>query len=314
MTLLVTGVAGFIGSHLTEKLLGQGQEVVGLDNFNDFYSPRVKRGNLAWAQKHKSFTLFEKDVTDRIFLEKLFKKYRFEKVIHLAARAGVRPSFENPNIYVKDNLLGTLSLLETIKRFPVKNFIFASSSSVYGNSSRAPFSENSDTDTPLSPYGATKKAGELLCFTYHQKYKIPTTILRFFTVYGPRQRPDMAIHLFTKLILEKKEIPVFGEGNSERDYTYIGDVLQGILAALQKQFDFEIFNLGTSHTIMLKDLIGLLEKNLKQKARLKFFPFFEGDMRLTYANISRARKLLNYKPRTRLEDGLKEFIAWYKKG
>jgi len=271
MEILVTGGTGFIGSHLIERLLEEGHEVVCLDNFNDYYNPQIKRKNISPFLKEKRFNLIEADIRDRDSLREIFEGNHFDKVIHLAAQAGVRPSLENPNLYVDVNINGTLNLLELSKEYKIKSFIFGSSSSVYGATKEIPFFERSELK-PISPYGVSKRTGELLCSTYNHLYNLPVTILRFFTVYGPRQRPDMAIHKFTKLIDEGKKIYLYGDGETSRDYTYISDIVEGIISSLNKDFNYEIFNLGNSNPTNLSHLISLIEKNLGKSAKIKYLP------------------------------------------
>ncbi len=311
--ILVTGGAGFIGSHLVERLLERGEEVVVVDDFNDYYSPKLKWRNLKNVLEHPGFHLEQGDIRDFPFLERLFKRYPLKEVIHLAARAGVRPSVEDPILYEEVNGLGTVNLLELCRRYEVPKFIYGGSSSVYGDSSKVPFSEEDCCDRPVSPYAATKRANELICHAYHHLFGIKVVSLRFFTVYGPRQRPEMAIHKFTRLIDRGEEIPVFGDGSSRRDYTYIDDIIQGVLAAHEKDFDFEIFNLGESQTTDLLTLIHLIEENLGKKAKIKFLPFQPGDVHVTYADISKAKRLLGYNPQVPIEQGIRRFVDWYKK-
>lgn len=308
---LVTGGAGFIGSHLVDHLLQRGEEVVVVDDFNDYYSPKLKWRNLAQALKKPKFHLEQGDIRDFPFLERVFKRYPIKLVVHLAARAGVRPSVEDPLLYEEVNGLGTTNLLELCRRFKVSKFVYGSSSSVYGYSNKVPFSEDDCSDRPASPYAATKRANELICHAYHHLFGIKVVCLRFFTVYGPRQRPEMAIHKFTRLIDQGLEIPVYGDGSSKRDYTYIDDIIQGVLAAIDKDFDYEIFNLGESQVTDLLTLIKLIEVHLGKKAKLKFLPFQPGDVPITYADISKAKKLLGYKPCVPIEEGIKRFISWY---
>jgi UDP-glucuronate 4-epimerase len=304
MAILITGGAGFIGSHLTDHLLSLGEKVIVLDNFNDYYSPQLKRKNIAQHSKKKNFYLIKGDIRNYALLKKSFKKFPIRKVVHLAARAGVRPSLENPLLYSEVNLSGTLNLLEVCKRAKLKNFIFASSSSVYGERDKVPFSEKDRVDHQVSPYGATKKAGELFCHCYHHLYDIPITCLRFFTVYGPRQRPDMAIRKFMEAIIKNKPITVYGDGTSSRDYTYIDDIIKGILKSLQKSFDYEIINLGNSKPVTLKNLISKIETSLGKKAVIKKRPLQAGDVSKTYADIKKAKKMLSWKPETILDKGL----------
>ncbi len=311
--ILVTGGAGFIGSHLVERLIEQGEEVVVVDDFNDYYSPKLKWRNIKQVLSHPAFHLEQGDIRDFPFLERIFKRYRIKEVIHLAARAGVRPSVEDPILYEEVNGLGTTNLLELCRRYEVPKFIYGGSSSVYGESSKVPFSEKDCCDRPVSPYAATKRANELICHAYHHLFGIKVISLRFFTVYGPRQRPEMAIHKFTRLIDQGKEIPVYGDGSSRRDYTYIDDIIQGIMAAHEKDFDYEIFNLGESRTTDLLTLIHLIEENLGKKAKIRFLPPQPGDVSVTYADISKAKKLLGYNPQVPIEEGIKRFVEWYKK-
>ncbi len=310
--ILVTGGAGFIGSHLVDRLLERGEEVVVVDDFNDYYSPKLKWHNLAQALKNPRFHLEQGDIRDFPFLERVFKRYPLKLIVHLAARAGVRPSVEDPLLYEEVNGLGTTNLLELCRRFGVRKFVYGSSSSVYGYSNKVPFSEEDCSDRPASPYAATKRANELICHAYHHLFGLKVVCLRFFTVYGPRQRPEMAIHKFTRLIDQGKEIPVFGDGSSKRDYTDIDDIIQGVLAAIDKDFDYEIFNLGESQVTDLLTLIHLIEENLGKRARIKFLPFQPGDVPITYADISKAKKFLGYQPQVPIEEGIKRFITWYK--
>lgn len=310
--ILVTGGAGFIGSHVCDSLLKKGYIVICLDNFNDFYSPERKRKNIKHNLKSKNFFLEIADITDVKKLKSLFVKYKPDKIIHLAARAGVRPSLENPFIYEETNIKGTLNLLELSRLFKIKKFIFGSSSSVYGKNNKIPFSEDDKTDTPISPYAATKKSGELLCYTYSHLYSINIVCLRFFTVYGPRGRPDMAPFLFTKKIIEGEQITLFGDGNSQRDYTYISDIVDGILSALDRDMKFEIFNLGNSKRVKLKELVSTIEKYTNKKAKIITKEMPKGDVQVTYADISKAKKYLGYSPQTDVNKGIKIFVNWFK--
>jgi len=310
--ILITGGAGFIGSHLVERLLSEGHEVICLDNFDSFYASEIKRANLRLAENNPRFTLIEGDIRNPESLKKLFEQHQIEKVVHLAARAGVRPSIAQPQLYEDVNIKGTINLLEVCKEFSIGQFIFGSSSSVYGTNSKVPFSEDDKIEMPISPYAASKRAGELFCYTYHHLYNIPMTCLRFFTVYGPRQRPEMAIHKFTRLIDEGKEIPMFGDGTSQRDYTYVSDIIDGITNALGKPFEFEIFNLGESCTVELKYLISFIEDSLGKAAKIKKLPPQPGDVPITFADINKARALLGYNPKVSIEAGIQQFIAWYK--
>lgn len=311
MKILVTGGAGFIGSNLIERLLKEGYDIVCLDNFNDYYDPQIKRDNIKPFLREKRFNLVEADIRDKDTLKKIFEKYKFHKVIHLAAQAGVRPSLENPNLYVDVNVNGILNLLELSREYKIKSFIFGSSSSVYGATKEIPFSEEGKLK-PISPYGVSKRAGELLCSTYNHLYNLPITILRFFTVYGPRQRPDMAIHKFTKLIDEGKEICLYGDGETSRDYTYVSDIVEGIMSALNRDFSFEIFNLGNSEPISLSQLVSLIENNLNKTSKIKYLPVQPGDPSITFADITKSKKLLNYEPKVNIDEGIKRFIKWYK--
>ncbi|NOX67516.1 MAG: NAD-dependent epimerase/dehydratase family protein [Chlorobi bacterium] len=310
---LVTGGAGFIGSHLVDSLLSEGNNVITIDNFDEFYSKEVKLSNIASALTFDTFQLIEGDIRDKDLLDDLFSNNHIDVVIHLAAKAGVRPSIENTVEYYDVNINGTLNILEAMKKFDVKNLIFASSSSVYGNNKKVPFSESDIVDYPISPYAATKKSGELLCHTYHHLYDFKINCLRFFTVYGPRQRPDLAIHKFSKMILNDETIPMFGDGTTKRDYTYIDDIIQGIKLAIKNLNGYEVFNLGESRTIMLKELITLIEKEIGKKANIEKLPLQPGDVEQTYADVSKAKELLNYDPQYEIEEGIKNFIEWLKK-
>ncbi|VVB76001.1 GDP-L-fucose synthase [Candidatus Tiddalikarchaeum anstoanum] len=313
MTILVTGSAGFIGSHIVQKLLEKGEKIIGVDNFDMLYEPSYKLRNISEFVDNKNFIFKTIDFRNFKDVESLFKEYPITKIIHLGARAGVRPSIDDPFIYQDINVKGTLNLLELARLNKIQNFIFASSSSVYGNSKKVPFNEMDSADRPISPYAASKRAAELLCFNYSHLYNIPVSCLRFFTVYGPRQRPEMAIASFTKKIDEGKEISLYGDGDSSRDYTYIDDITDGILKALNKKFSYEIINLGNSNPIKLKYLVSLIEKELGKKAVIKFLPKQAGDVETTYADISKAQKLLEYKPSITIEEGIKRYVVWYKK-
>jgi UDP-glucuronate 4-epimerase len=313
MTILVTGGAGFIGSHLVERLLAEGHRVLCLDNFDAFYSPSVKRLNLAHALRDSGFRLIEGDLRDEGLIEKLFQEEKIDIVAHLAARAGVRPSVQNPALYADVNIRGTIHLLEACRKNGVRRFVFASSSSVYGNNSRVPFSEEDPVNEPISPYAATKKAGELLCHAYHHLHGIDMAILRYFTVYGPRQRPEMAIHYFTRSIDEGKKIPVFGDGSSLRDYTYIDDAIEATLGALSREHGYQLYNIGESQTIRLSQLIQAIEEEMGKKAFIEHLPEQPGDVKNTYADIRKARERLGYNPRTDIREGLARFIRWYLK-
>jgi UDP-glucuronate 4-epimerase len=310
---LVTGGAGFIGSHLCERLRAAGSRVTAFDNFDPFYEPARKRRNLAALASDGGFSLVEGDIRDEDAVERLFAAGRFDLVIHLAARAGVRPSLDQPRLYNETNVTGTLNLLEFARQHNIKQFVFGSSSSVYGINAKVPFSEDDPIRQPISPYAATKSAGELLCHTYSHLYGMRCICLRFFTVYGPRQRPDLAIHKFARLISEGKPIPVFGDGTTRRDYTYIDDIIDGVVAAIDyDKSDYEVINLGESRTVELRELITLLEKELDAHAIIDRQPVQPGDVPQTFADISRARKLLGYNPQTQIEEGLHRFVDWFR--
>ena len=311
--LLLTGGAGFIGSHLTDHLLAEGNwHITVVDDLNDFYSPDIKRSNIAPHLNSSNFRFVDCDIRDAKQLNAVFDDSEFDVIVHLAARAGVRPSLKEPMLYVETNINGTANLLELARQFKVRQFVFGSSSSVYGINSKIPFAENDPIFNPISPYAATKAAGELLCHTYSHLYDIRTVCLRFFTVYGARQRPDLAIHKFTKLITEGKPIQVFGDGSTRRDYTYIDDIVQGVRAAIDyKDSMHEIFNLGESETTDLSRLIELIEEGLGKKAVIDRQPMQPGDVPLTYADISKARKMLGYSPQTKIEQGITRFLDWF---
>jgi UDP-glucuronate 4-epimerase len=311
MSVLITGGAGFIGYHLAAALIGKGMEVNLLDNFNNFYDPEIKRQNVRDLQSMGRVPLHVVDILDRDKLRHVFEVTRPDTVVHLAAWAGVRPSLEKPELYSAVNVTGTVHLLELAKEFSVRCFVFGSSSSVYGGSTRVPFAENDPVGTPVSPYAATKRAGELLCHTYAHNFAMHITCLRFFTVYGPRQRPEMAIHKFAQLMFEGKEIPIFGKGDSRRDYTYVEDIVAGILAAIEVNPCFEIVNLGESQTITLMEVVEQLQNALGKKAPLRFLPVQPGDMDITYADINRARQILGYNPQKPFKDGIRLFADWF---
>src|ERR1700682_4341431 len=310
MRILVTGGAGFIGSHLVEKLLSLGHDVAILDDFNDFYDPQIKRQNIATVAK--DVAIHHLDLRDSGAVWNLFHREKFEAIAHLAARAGVRPSIQNPQLYYDTNVGGTLHLLDAARVTEVERFIFASSSSVYGNSKTVPFSEDRQLIQTLSPYGATKIAGESLCSTYSHLYGMRVVALRYFTVYGPRQRPDLAIHQFTRRIHAGKPIDQFGNGTTRRDYTYIDDIIQGTMAAFKYEGPiFDIFNLGENETIQLKDLIAAIENAIGKKAKINQMPEQPGDVPLTCADISKAKGLLGYNPQTPFRQGLPRFVNWF---
>jgi UDP-glucuronate 4-epimerase len=312
MKVLITGAAGFIGSHLSERLLEDGWTVVGLDNFDDFYDPQIKHTNLGKCLDNENFQLIKADIRDRDAMDRAIGDGA-EIIVHLAAKAGVRPSIEEPLLYADVNINGTMVLLEAAKKHKINKFIFASSSSVYGNNKKVPFSEDDNVDFPISPYAATKKAGELLCYTYHHLCGMSMTCLRYFTVYGPRQRPDLAIHKFARLIEQNKSIPVFGDGSMMRDFTYIDDVIDGTVAAMDRCDGYHIYNLGESRPITVNDLIDEIEKALGKKAVKKYLPLQPGDVLCTYADLTRAIKNLGYHPSTSIQAGLKKFTAWLRR-
>ncbi|MEO6709060.1 MAG: GDP-mannose 4,6-dehydratase [Planctomycetota bacterium] len=305
---LVTGGAGFIGSHVCGALLARGDQVTLLDNFNDFYDPKLKRLNLAHLQAARVVT---GDIRDQGLITRLFAEGEFDAVIHLAAMAGVRPSLENPLHYQDVNVRGTLILLEELKQRPKTRFVFASSSSVYGSNEKVPFREDDDIHHPVSPYAATKRAGELLAYTYHHLYGIPTSCLRFFTVYGPRQRPEMAIAKFTASILAGRKIPFYGDGSTRRDYTYIDDIVDGVVRSLDRCAGYEIYNLGESATTTLSELVQQIGEALGKQPVLDRQPLQPGDVLVTYADISKARERLGYAPSTSVAEGLRRYVAWF---
>jgi len=312
MNILVTGAAGFIGSHLCESLIESGHFVVGIDNFDPFYPQQFKKLNLLQLIKSESFQFHNCDIRNQHELDKIFNAGKINAVIHLAAKAGVRPSIESISEYYEVNVNGSLNLLESMKNHNVSKMLFASSSSIYGNNAKVPFSEEDRVDNPISPYASTKKSGELLCHVYSHLYDFDITCLRFFTVFGPRQRPDLAIHKFTRLIDEGIAIPFYGDGSTSRDYTYIDDIVSGINCALNAMDGFRTYNLGESHVIDLKTLVETIERLLGKKAYLKLLPLQPGDVNTTYADISKARKEIGYTPMFDIESGLNEFINWYK--
>ena len=312
-SILVTGGAGFIGSHLVDHLLAEGGwQITVVDDFNDFYSPEIKRANITEHLTNPNYKLVEADIRDSTAMAALFADNNFDVIVHLAARAGVRPSLSEPKLYAETNINGTLNLLELAKEHGIKQFVFGSSSSVYGINANLPFAEDDRIHQPISPYASTKAAGELLCHTYSHLYGIRIVCLRFFTVYGARQRPDLAIHKFSKLITEGKPIQVFGDGKSRRDYTYIDDIIQGVRAAIDyDRTMYEIFNLGESQTIELGELISLLERELDTHAIIDRQPMQPGDVPITYADISKSRELLGYNPTTKIADGIPKFVEWF---
>jgi UDP-glucuronate 4-epimerase len=312
--ILVTGGAGFIGSHLVDRLLGNGDaRVTVVDNFNDFYDPAIKRANVASHLGRDEFDLVEADISDSQAMNELFARSRFDCVVHLAARAGVRPSLANPLEYEQTNVRGTFVLLEAARLSKVSRFVFGSSSSVYGINSKIPFSEDDRIASPISPYAATKIGAEAACFAYSHLYNLAVVCLRLFTVYGPRQRPDLAIHKFARLMSQDKPIPVFGDGSTRRDYTFVEDIVSGLIAAMHyDKSRFEIINLGESEPIELRRLVELLERALGKRAILDEQPAQPGDVPVTYADISKARRLLGYDPKTNIETGIERFVEWFK--
>ncbi|WP_346983702.1 GDP-mannose 4,6-dehydratase [Chryseobacterium sp. POE27] len=337
MIYLVTGGSGFIGSHLVEKLLKKGHSVINIDNFDDFYNYQIKIKNtlesidknsdFEFSEKEKdiqhlisisksdNYTLYYQDIRDKVGLEEIFKKHKIDLIIHLAALAGVRPSIERPLDYEEVNIRGTMNLWELCKDFNIKKFVCASSSSVYGNNEKIPFSETDNVDNPISPYAATKKCGEILGHVYYDLYKIDMIQLRFFTVYGPRQRPDLAIHKFTKLISENHEIPFYGDGTTARDYTYIDDIIDGITKSITYLENhsgiYEIINLGESQVISLHQMVSTIENELGKSAIRKNLPMQQGDVLKTNADITKARTLIGYKPDTNFQNGIKKFVEWF---
>ena len=314
MNFLVPGGAGFIGSHVCERLLRDGHSVWAFDDLNDFYDPQLKRANLRDIQALAlPFEFFHGDLTDAAAVAEIFSSVKFDQVIHLAARAGVRPSIEQPALYQRVNVEGTVNVLEAARRTGVKKITMASSSSVYGVNAKVPFAENDPIFSAISPYAASKLAGEALGQVYHHLYKMDVAMLRFFTVYGPRQRPDLAIHKFTRLIDAGKPIPVFGDGSTARDHTHINDILEGVIACTNREFGYEIFNLGESQTVKLSELIALIEAALGKRAIIDRQPLQPGDVPLTYADISKARTRLGYQPQVKVEKGIPLFVDWFRK-
>lgn len=310
--IMVTGGAGFIGSHLVGSLLQKGKKILCLDNFDDFYDPSVKRENIKDFINNQNFSLFQVDIRQKEKLNEIFTSFKIETVVHLAAKAGVRPSILNPGIYTSVNVDGTETLLEKCTEYNIKKFIFGSSSSVYGNNRKIPFSESDPVENPISPYAATKRAGELLCYTFFHLYRMPVVVMRFFTVYGPRQRPEMAIHKFTRLMLDGEPIPVYGDGKTSRDYTYIDDIVNGVERAVELDCGYEIINLGNSKVVQLIELIKIIERYLGVKSKIRWLPEQPGDVKRTYADIAKAVKLLGYAPETPISQGIERFVDWYK--
>jgi UDP-glucuronate 4-epimerase len=311
-TVLVTGGAGFIGSHVTRVLLERGLKVVCLDDFNDYYDPAFKRENVAPFAANGDWQLVEGDIRDAHVVNDTFRNHGVEATIHLAARAGVRPSIRDPRLYEEVNGLGTLNLLEAAHRWGARLFIFGSSSSVYGINSKVPFAEDDPITCPVSPYAATKRANELTCYTFHHLYGLKITCLRFFTVYGPRQRPEMAIYHFTERLARGGPVPRFGDGSTARDYTYIDDIVAGIMAAFDAEHDFEIVNLGGSRTTTLARLIELIAGELGVEPHIEALPLQPGDVPITYADVGKARRLWGWEPTVPIEDGIRRFVAWFR--
>ena len=309
--ILVTGGAGFIGSHLSRRLLSRGDQVTIIDDFNDFYAPARKRANIA-SLGVDAIELVEADIRDGETVDKVFAEGKFDGVVHLAARAGVRPSLAQPILYEQVNCIGTLHLLEAARRHGPQVFIFGSSSSVYGINTKVPFAEDDEVNQPISPYATTKRSGELLCFNYHHLYDLRISCLRFFTVYGPAQRPEMAIHKFTDLIANGNPIPLFGTGESRRDYTYIDDIIDGIVAALDLSPAFEILNLGGAETTRLGDLVSWIGEELEVEPLIEHLPDQPGDVPITFADVSKASAVLGYAPKVPIREGLRRFVEWYR--
>lgn len=310
---IVTGGAGFIGSHLVEQLLQTGHDVTVIDELNDFYSPELKRQNLAEIEKSGKIRFHGNDICDLDRVDAIFAETRPDMVIHLAARAGVRPSLEQPLLYERVNVHGTMVLLEACRKYGVKKFVFASSSSIYGVANQVPFVESDTAALPISPYAATKIAGEKICYTYSHLYGIQIVCLRFFTVYGPRQRPDLAIRKFTEMIDRGAPIPVFGDGSSGRDYTFIADIVQGVMAAARLDTGFDVFNLGNAHPVNLNELIRTIEAAVGKKAKIQRQPMQPGDVPITYADISKAQRVLGYVPKTSFSEGIERVVEWYRR-
>ncbi len=313
--ILVTGGAGFIGSHLARRLLARGDRVTALDDFNDFYDPARKRDNVAATRRApggQGFALVEGDIRDAALVDGLFARGRFDAVVHLAARAGVRPSLAEPVLYEDVNCIGTLRLLEAARHHGPEVFLFGSSSSVYGINTKVPFAEEDPVEQPISPYATTKRTGELLCYNYHHLYGLRTACLRFFTVYGPAQRPEMAIHKFTDRIARGEVVPLYGDGGSRRDYTYVDDIVDGLLATLELAPGFEIINLGGADTTSLADLVRWIAAELAVEPRIEYLPNQPGDVPITFADVSKAARLLAYSPKVPIREGLRRFVAWYR--
>ena len=315
-TYFITGGAGFIGSTLSQKLIEQGNKVVTIDNFCDFYDPKIKEDNVKELLQNENFKLYGADIRDRQAIKEIFDENNIDIVMHLAAMAGVRPSIENPILYQEVNCMGTQNILEEMREHDVKNGVFASSSSVYGNCKEVPFREDMIVDYAISPYAATKKANEVMAHVYHKLFDMNIIMLRFFTVYGPKQRPDLAINKFTRLMLEDKEIPMFGDGTTSRDYTYIEDIVDGIIKScdycMNNKEVYEILNLGNSSPTTLKEMINIIGEVLGREPKIKQMPMQPGDVERTYADISKTKKLIGYQPKTTFKEGVENFVKWYK--
>lgn len=315
-TFLITGAAGFIGSHLADKLLNEGNKVIVVDNFCDFYNPEIKENNVKHNLSNPNYKLYRADIRDRNELAKVFNENKIDVVIHLAAMAGVRPSIDNPIYYQEVNCVGTQNILEEMKAHNAKNLVMASSSSVYGNCKEVPFKENMIVDFAISPYAATKKANEVMTHVYHKLFDFNVIMLRFFTVFGPRQRPDLAINKFTRLMLNDEPIPMFGDGTTSRDYTYIDDIVDGIIKScnyVENNKDvYEILNLGNSSPVSLKEMINTIADVLGKTPNIQELPMQPGDVERTFADISKAKKLIGYNPKTSFKEGIESFIDWYK--
>lgn len=316
-TYFITGGAGFIGSSLSERLLKEENRIITIDNFCDFYDPKLKENNINDMLENRNYKIYRGDIRDRKILETIFNENKIDCVIHLAAMAGVRPSIENPCLYQEVNCLGTQNILEEMKKHNIKNLVMASSSSVYGNCKEVPFREDMIVDYAISPYAATKKANEVMTHVYHKLNNMNVIMLRFFTVYGPKQRPDLAINKFTRLMLNNEEIPMFGDGTTSRDYTYIDDIVDGIVKSIKYVENnnnvYEILNLGNSSPVSLKEMIATIGQALNIEPKIKQLPIQPGDVDRTYADITKAKELIGYEPKTTFEEGIKKFVEWYKK-
>ena len=310
--ILITGAAGFIGSHLSERLLARGETVLGLDNFNDFYDPAIKRKHAALLEQHEGFRMVEGDIRDAEMLQGLFADAKPGSVVHLAAMAGVRPSLVDPAYYHDVNCTGTAVLLEATRNADISKFVFGSSSSVYGGNEKVPFHEDDDVSGPVSPYAATKRGNELTCHTFSHLYGMDIACMRFFTVYGPRQRPEMAIHKFVRHVEQGQPLPCYGDGSSERDYTFIEDILDGLVKAHDRSKGFRIYNLGESSTISLRDLVAAIGRATGKEPQVDWQPMQPGDVPRTFADVSRAREELGYDPQVGIEEGLARFVEWYR--